>query len=1227
MSRAERAVRWCLRIAAIVMFVATPTVIDAHTHRAPIAHAGDDATVEGGVLVTLDGRLSWDADGNALTYAWTQTEGVAVALDFTDPSRPTFTAVTPGAGGIPAENQVLAFQLTVSNGATTSLPSEVRLMVLKPFDPVADSPAVVRNSKVKDAAGNYPAGSLGFALAYANANPGTRVTFDIPASDPSYNAAGGYWQLPHTGIGSIPVIRHAGLATARAQGTTVDGFSQRVNALAAGVPVVNANGPAISIPGVILEIGRDPAPYPSRIVVRGLAQEMSVWGGDDIVLSGNYYNVRPDGSGSARGTWQHVGYSSGGTTCYRLVLGNGRNIRIGGATSAERNLFGSGCGVLRVGPATAGLLANVLVAGNYFGLDRTGSRTILSSADPSGEVAVHGTAGQVVDARIGNASPASRNAFGGYVGGAGTSLFVTLRNDARHRTIVQGNSFGTDVTGTVAVPSGIGVWFEQQGTTGAPEFVFGGPHPDAGNIVSGNTKGLFVQGSVTTPWRTTIQGNVFGTTADGMAALPNREGIVVSAVNGGGALIGGGGPGEGNVISGNVLAGLSLGSADSGAQQHRILGNLIGVAADGVSAMGNGRDGIVAGHERGRLPIIGGVDEGEGNVIAHNGRWGVFLYFGSPGGTIRGNSIYGNASLGISIDGSTFPLTNDAGDADGGTNERLNYPVLTSATTGGGGTLIAGRLDTRPGLGVILDFYASAFADPTGHGEGEVYLGSHAFTTPPVYAGAVTFSATLPITLAGSPVITATTTDERGNTSEFSRFVVATRVNSGPRVTNPGDQTSAEGASASLQITATDPDADGLSYTATGLPAGLAIVGTTGAITGTLGYEVAGTYAVTVTVIDGKGGTGTTSFTWTVTDVNRAPALSPVAAQTSDEGGSVSLAVSAADDDGDALTYAASGLPPGVSIDPATGAVTGTLGYAAAGTYEVTIEVTDGKGGSASAGFTWTVTNVNRAPTLSAVGDQTVVSGSTLTFTLAATDPDGDAISFGAAGLPAGALLDGTTGVMSWLPSATQVGTYAVTFSATDAGGLASSRPMTITVTAPVARNRAPVCSTARSSASQIWPPNHKAVVAIDVLGVSDPDGDPVGITITHILQDEPTNTLGDGATAIDGFGVGTSRASVRAERSGTPRVPGNGRVYEIHFTRRRSARPGKGCGHRRRHPLRLDRRRRTAGALMRHRLTAPESAHRTVGQSSAVWVVGRTRQLHADPDRRHRWEKRSSGL
>ena len=98
--------------------------------------------------------------------------------------------------------------------------------------------------------------------------------------------------------------------------------------------------------------------------------------------------------------------------------------------------------------------------------------------------------------------------------------------------------------------------------------------------------------------------------------------------------------------------------------------------------------------------------------------------------------------------------------------------------------------------------------------------------------------------------------------------------------------------------------------------------------------------------------------------------------------------------------------------------------------------------------------------------------------------------------------------------------------------------------------NRPPNCSTAAASVNMLWPPNHE-LAAIDVVGVTDPDGDPVTITIDEIVQDEPVNGLGDGDVSPDGLGAGDSTALVRAERAGG----GNGRVYAIGFT----ATDGKG--------------------------------------------------------------------
>ncbi len=91
--------------------------------------------------------------------------------------------------------------------------------------------------------------------------------------------------------------------------------------------------------------------------------------------------------------------------------------------------------------------------------------------------------------------------------------------------------------------------------------------------------------------------------------------------------------------------------------------------------------------------------------------------------------------------------------------------------------------------------------------------------------------------------------------------------------------------------------------------------------------------------------------------------------------------------------------------------------------------------------------------------------------------------------------------------------------------------------------NLPPVCDGAVPTIDALWPPNHKFVpVGID--GVTDPDGDPVAITVTGVAQDEPVAAEGDGSTCGDAEGIGTDVALLRSERSGA----GDGRVYHVAF-------------------------------------------------------------------------------
>jgi hypothetical protein len=109
--------------------------------------------------------------------------------------------------------------------------------------------------------------------------------------------------------------------------------------------------------------------------------------------------------------------------------------------------------------------------------------------------------------------------------------------------------------------------------------------------------------------------------------------------------------------------------------------------------------------------------------------------------------------------------------------------------------------------------------------------------------------------------------EDSGLQTSFVVDDVALNVSGGttgqsPTVTNPGAQTSTVGTAVSLHIAATDPQGDALTYAATGLPAGLAISGSTGLISGT--PSAAGTSSVTVSATDPGGQTGSATFNWTV---------------------------------------------------------------------------------------------------------------------------------------------------------------------------------------------------------------------------------------------------------------------------------------------------------------------------------------------------------------------------
>lgn len=146
-------------------------------------------------------------------------------------------------------------------------------------------------------------------------------------------------------------------------------------------------------------------------------------------------------------------------------------------------------------------------------------------------------------------------------------------------------------------------------------------------------------------------------------------------------------------------------------------------------------------------------------------------------------------------------------------------------------------------------------------------------------------------------------------------------------------------------------------------------------------------------------------------------------------------------------------LPGGLSLNASSGAITGTP--TAAGTSSFTVRVTDSASATASKSLSIVIAIYNNAPVLASIGSKSVTAGSTLQFTVSATDADADTLTYSASGLPSGAAFSNR--VFSWTPDASQIDMYAVTFTVSDGKGSTDSEVVTINVSAAAQANNAPV--------------------------------------------------------------------------------------------------------------------------------------------------------------------------
>jgi hypothetical protein len=220
------------------------------------------------------------------------------------------------------------------------------------------------------------------------------------------------------------------------------------------------------------------------------------------------------------------------------------------------------------------------------------------------------------------------------------------------------------------------------------------------------------------------------------------------------------------------------------------------------------------------------------------------------------------------------------------------------------------------------------------------------------------------------------------------------------------------------------------------LPSGLSIDPNSGAIVGTIPNNAASSsaYVVTILATDASSGvSANVTLNWTVNPP--VVTLNNPGDQTNLAGDTVNVNVYGSSTDGNALTYTATGLPSGLSIDPNSGAIVGTIPNNAASStaYVVTITATDASSGvSANVTLNWTVNPP--VVTLNNPGDQANPAGDQVNLALSATDTDGSNLVYNATGLPPGLTIDSGTGVISGTiaSNAASANPYFITITATD---------------------------------------------------------------------------------------------------------------------------------------------------------------------------------------------------
>lgn len=516
--------------------------------------------------------------------------------------------------------------------------------------------------------------------------------------------------------------------------------------------------------------------------------------GDDApgarnLISGNGIQGVSIRGNSARNKIQgnYIGTDSSGNAAIPnnasgIILYNGANNNlVGGTEPGAGNVISGGASQgIYVGFVDSGnpvgTSVNNVIQGNFIGLNAGGTAALGNSNG----IVIDRTPNTI----IGGTTPSARNVISG---NRASGIFIFGTESTNNS--IRGNFIGTNAAGNAAVPN-IGIGVSLSGVSGN---VIGGVDAGSRNVISGNAqRGIQLSGSST---NNSIQGNYIGTDASGMTAVKNGFNGITIAAPASNNIVGGPTAAHRNVISGNDIAGITIESFGNTtlppATGNIVQGNYIGVAADGITPLGNtagsqlGWGVVILRFASGN--VVGGNGPGEGNIIANNAGPGVAV--ASSGSAINnqilGNSIFNNGQDGVRIqNGNGNAILSNSISSNAGlgisltSNGNNNQPAPTVSSAfadGAGGASIHGQISVPPPTALTselappnteynIQFFSNTSCDPSGAGEGQFFLGQTTVTTDALGSGTFSF---LSPPLFGQ-VITATATDPNGNTSQFS---------------------------------------------------------------------------------------------------------------------------------------------------------------------------------------------------------------------------------------------------------------------------------------------------------------------------------------------------------------------------------------------------------------------------------------------------------------------------